>query len=79
MVALVVHYVRGFEIDLRLNLHMPNLVRFLIKLQAGYHDVPFHNYIHACDVVHGTVFFASQEVYICVYIICVCIYMYIYI
>lgn len=61
MVALVVHYVQAFDLDLRLNLNMSKLVAFLTKLQAGYHDVPFHNFVHACDVVHGTVFFAAQD------------------
>ena len=24
-------------------------------------DVPFHNYMHITDVVHGTAYFLSQE------------------
>lgn len=61
MVSLVVHFVQKLGLDTRLCINMPNLERFLSKLQAGYKDVPFHNYVHACDVVHGTVFFITQE------------------
>lgn len=61
MAVLVVHFVQAYELDTRLGIDMPSLVRFVSKLQQGYHDVPFHNYVHACDVVHGAVFFLTQQ------------------
>ena len=60
MVVLVMHFVRALKLDEQLNIHTANLVRFVTKLQSGYKEVPFHTYVHACDVVQGTVYFMCQ-------------------
>lgn len=62
--ALVLHCCRVHSLDTKLGLHVPDLVRFLIKVEKGYlapSEVPFHNHVHAADVVHGVAFLLSQE------------------
>lgn len=54
-------FVGVFSLEDELQLNIPNLVRFLVKLEAGYKDVPFHNYVHAADVTHGTAYFLKEE------------------
>ena len=39
---------------------MTNLTRLLLRIESGYQAVPFHNYVHAADVTHGTAYFLSQ-------------------
>ena len=62
VVFLVLHIVQQFELENTLPINMDNLVRLLIKLEEGYNNVPFHNFVHAADVTHGTAYFLSQEV-----------------
>lgn len=59
MPCMVMHFIRAYSLDNQLRLNCPNMVRFLVKLSAGYKDVPFHNYVHACDVVQTTAFFLN--------------------
>ena len=59
--CIVMHFVRVYSLDEKLNLNVANLVRFMSKLEKGYHDVPFHCRIHASDVAHGTAYLLRQE------------------
>ena len=61
IVMLVMQLVGVHNLDDQLSLNVPNLVRFLGKLEQGYKDVPFHTYVHAADVVHGTAYFLMRE------------------
>ena len=61
LVASVMHLVKVNNLDEELGFDCSKLVRFLTKVQDGMNDVPFHNYMHITDVVHGTAYFLSQE------------------
>ena len=37
-----------------LHLDVVKLEQFLTRIEAGYHTIPYHNRIHACDVLHRT-------------------------
>ncbi len=58
---LILAYVVRLDLDKQLPIDINNLVRFLLALEAGYKDVPFHNMVHAADVTHGTAYFMMQH------------------
>ena len=61
----VLDAVQRFNLEDSLPINMDNLIRLLLKVEAGYKpisEVPFHNMTHAADVVQGTAYFLSQEV-----------------
>ena len=60
IVVLILSFVLRLELDKQLPIDFNNLVRFVLGLEAGYKDVPFHNGVHAADVTHGTAFFMTQ-------------------
>jgi len=60
MVILMLHFVKAFNLDRELPINCNNLVRYLLKIEEGYKNVPFHNYVHAADVTHGTAYFMVQ-------------------
>jgi hypothetical protein len=51
IVMIVLAYVIRLDLDLQLPIDVNNLVRFALALEAGYKHVPFHNMVHAADVV----------------------------
>ena len=61
VVLIALHAISTFELEASLPIKMDNLVRFLLRVESGYNNVPFHNYVHAADVTHGTAYFLSQE------------------
>ena len=61
IVMIVLAYVIRLDLDLQLPIDVNNLVRFALALEAGYKHVPFHNMVHAADVVHGTAYFMMQD------------------
>ena len=62
VVFLVLHNLQRFELESALPINLNNLVRLLVRIEEGYNKVPFHNYSHAADVIHGTAYFLSQDV-----------------
>jgi len=60
IVVIILTYVKRLELDKQLPIDMNNLTRFLLTIQSGYKDTPFHNALHAADVTHGTAYFMSQ-------------------
>ena len=61
ILMVVLAFVRKFKLLSALPINANSLVRFLLGLEAGYKDVPFHNQVHAADVTHGTAFFMLQS------------------
>ena len=61
VVFLVLHAVQRFQLESSLPINLNHLVRLLVRIEQGYNQVPFHNHMHAADVVHGTAYFLSQE------------------
>ena len=62
ILLIVLHTIQRFELDQALPINMENLIRLLVKVEQGYHGVPFHNHVHAADVTHGSAYFLSQDV-----------------
>jgi len=60
IVMLVLTYVMELDLDKSLPIDYNNLIRFLLAIEAGYKDVPFHNVVHAADVTHGTAYFITR-------------------
>eukprot|EP00325_Prymnesiales_sp_UTEX-LB-985_P034274 CAMPEP_0174722044 /NCGR_PEP_ID=MMETSP1094-20130205/37589_1 /TAXON_ID=156173 /ORGANISM="Chrysochromulina brevifilum, Strain UTEX LB 985" /LENGTH=680 /DNA_ID=CAMNT_0015922829 /DNA_START=74 /DNA_END=2116 /DNA_ORIENTATION=+ len=60
IVVLMLHFVKAYNLDSELPIDCNNLVRFMLKVEEGYKAVPFHNYMHAADVTHGTAYFMIQ-------------------
>lgn len=61
MIMLMLHYVKRFDLDSELAIDCNNLVRLLLKVEQGYKEVPFHNYVHGADVTHGTAYFMTRD------------------
>lgn len=38
------------------------LILYLHVLESGYRDIPFHNRVHAADVLHGVYYLCTQPV-----------------
>lgn len=62
VLLLVLEMVQRFDLQSALPINTENLVRLLLRVEAGYKTVPFHNHVHAADVIHGTAYFLSEEV-----------------
>eukprot|EP00299_Pterocystis_sp_00344_P006921 c1980_g1_i1.p1 GENE.c1980_g1_i1~~c1980_g1_i1.p1 ORF type:complete len:485 (-),score=87.07 c1980_g1_i1:218-1672(-) len=45
--------------ELHIDIHKFNA--FWLRIESGYKDVPYHNSIHAADVMHGVGWFANSE------------------
>lgn len=37
-------------------------LNFFFALESGYHDIPYHNSIHASDVLHGVFFMTTKKI-----------------
>lgn len=44
--------------------HIPEkeLICYLHALECGYRDIPYHNKMHAADVLHGVYYLTTQQV-----------------
>ena len=60
--VLVVEHALDYYTELRpkLDLIDSRLRKFLICIQDGYLAVPYHNYIHATDVVHTLTYLGTS-------------------
>jgi hypothetical protein len=61
VLIIALEMVQRFDLEATLPVPVNNLVKLLLRVEAGYNNVPFHNYLHAADVTHGTAYFLSQE------------------
>lgn len=41
---------------------MAKFLNFFFALERGYHDIPYHNSIHASDVLHGVFFMTTSNI-----------------
>ncbi|XP_074613483.1 cGMP-inhibited 3',5'-cyclic phosphodiesterase 3A-like [Acropora palmata] len=41
---------------------MTKFLNFFFALESGYHDIPYHNSIHASDVLHGVFFMTTSKI-----------------
>jgi len=62
ILVMVLHFVQHFDLESSLPIPYSNLVRLLLRIEAGYKQVPFHNHVHGADVTQGTAYFLMQEV-----------------
>lgn len=62
ILVMVLHFIQQFDLEASLPIPYANLVRLLLRIEAGYKQVPFHNHVHGADVTHGTAYFLAQEV-----------------
>jgi len=60
IVCMVLHQVKVNNLDDYLPINFANLTRYLLSLEDGYKDVPFHNKLHGADAAHGMTFFMMQ-------------------
>uniref|UniRef100_A0A7S3YUK2 Phosphodiesterase n=1 Tax=Lotharella globosa TaxID=91324 RepID=A0A7S3YUK2_9EUKA len=56
---LAYHLMDRYDIFSKLQISRHHLVNYLNEIETGYNDVPYHNHIHAADVLHATHFFLS--------------------
>lgn len=56
--ALAEAYIQDYDLVEELNISRDKLHNFLLELEKGYNDVPYHNSTHAADVLHAFAFFA---------------------
>lgn len=41
---------------------MTKFLNFFFALESGYHEIPYHNSIHASDVLHGVFFMTTAKI-----------------
>ena len=55
------HAFREFDLFEHFSIDAQKLQHLCSAIVAGYNDHPYHNYIHACDVTHGTYWLLRQR------------------
>ena len=55
------HAFRRFNLFEHFTIDALKLQQLTTAIVAGYNDHPYHNYIHGCDVAHGTYWMLSQK------------------
>lgn len=64
MISLQMCYRILFDTGLVEAFHIPEkeLLCYLHALECGYRDIPYHNKMHAADVLHGVFYLTTQQV-----------------
>lgn len=61
LVAGAHHLMQSYGLIDRFNLDVPKMVAYFRRIQEGYHSNPYHNCVHALDVMLNTSYFMRQE------------------
>jgi len=60
LTVIMVHLFEKLDLFHQFNLSKVVFARFIQEIENGYNDVPYHNKIHAADVVQNTYYFLSS-------------------